>query len=349
MAFSLFGKKGVIGVDIGSSSIKVVELREGGKKAYQLMNFGIAPLPSDVVVDGTIMNTSLVAETLKSILGNLRLKTKDAATSVAGTAVLIKKISLPTMTEAELEESIQWEAEQYITNINEVNIDFHILGPGTEEGQMSVLLVGAKKEIINERVNVLVEAGLNPVVVDVDAFAIENSFEINYPAPDPEHLVVLVNVGASVTNINIVKGSASLFTRDISVGGRVFSEEIQKSLRMSSDEAEAMKISLTPETVTPEIDKVLRMTSDNIANEIKKSQDFLGIGGEVKVAGIYLSGGASKTVGLKDVIAEKTGAPVEIMDPFRNVEYNPRIFDPNYLNNISPAASLAFGLGLRKK
>ncbi|HEY4715847.1 MAG TPA: type IV pilus assembly protein PilM [bacterium] len=349
MAFSLFGKKGVIGVDIGSSSIKVVELREGGKKAYQLMNFGIAPLPSDVVVDGTIMNTSLVAETLKSILGNLRLKTKDAATSVAGTAVLIKKISLPTMTEAELEESIQWEAEQYITNINEVNIDFHILGPGTEEGQMSVLLVGAKKEIINERVNVLVEAGLNPVVVDVDAFAIENSFEINYPAPDPEHLVVLVNVGASVTNINIVKGSASLFTRDISVGGRVFSEEIQKSLRMSSDEAEAMKISLTPETVTPEIDKVLRMTSDNIANEIKKSQDFLGIGGEVKVAGIYLSGGASKTVGLKDVIAEKTGAPVEIMDPFRNVEYNPRVFDPNYLNNISPAASLAFGLGLRKK
>jgi len=349
MAFSLFGKKGVIGVDIGSSSIKVVELREGGKKAYQLMNFGIAPLPSDVVVDGTIMNTSLVAETLKSILGNLRLKTKDAATSVAGTAVLIKKISLPTMTEAELEESIQWEAEQYITNINEVNIDFHILGPGTEEGQMSVLLVGAKKEIINERVNVLVEAGLNPVVVDVDAFAIENSFEINYPAPDPEHLVVLVNVGASVTNINIVKGSASLFTRDISVGGRVFSEEIQKSLRMSSDEAEAMKISLTPETVTPKIDKVLRMTSDNIANEIKKSQDFLGIGGEVKVAGIYLSGGASKTVGLKDVIAEKTGAPVEIMDPFRNVEYNPRIFDPNYLNNISPAASLAFGLGLRKK
>ncbi len=347
MAFSLFGRQKVLGVDVGSSSIKVLELKEGRKKAYQLVNFGIAPLPPDVVVDGAIMDSGVVVETLKNLIKSLNTKTKTAVTSVSGTAVLIKKINLPTMTEEELEESIQWEAEQYITNINDVNIDFHILGPAAEEGQMSVLLVGAKKEIINERVQLLTEAGLKPTVVDVDAFAVENAFELNYPINEIDH-AVLVNVGASITNINIIKGPVSVFTRDISIGGKSYTEEMQKLLKISFDEAEAMKVGLTPETMTPDVGNVLRSVSDSIANEVKKSIDFLGLGGE-KINGIYLSGGAARTLTLKDAMAQRTGAPVEIIDPFRNIEYNPRVFDENYIESIKPTATLVLGLALRSE
>jgi len=349
MAFSLFGKKGVIGVDIGSSSIKVVELREGGKKAYQLMNFGIAPLPSDVVVDGTIMNTSLVAETLKSILGNLRLKTKDAATSVAGTAVLIKKISLPTMTEAELEESIQWEAEQYITNINEVNIDFHILGPGTEEGQMSVLLVGAKKEIINERVNVLVEAGLNPVVVDVDAFAIENMYGINYDAQETE-ITVLTNIGASVMNVNILKNGMSTFTRDISIGGNRYTEMIQKELNLGYEDAERAKRSEPVEKLdTDSLMGVVNTVNSEVASEITRSIDyFKTTSAHENIDRIVLCGGSSKVKGLTNFLNERLGTPIEIADPFKKILIDSKAFDINYIQEMALQASVAVGLAIRK-
>ncbi len=348
MAFSLFGKQKVLGVDVGSSSIKILELKEGGKKAYQLINFGIAPLPADVVVDGAIMDSNVVVETLKNLIKSLNTKTKFAVTSVSGTAVLIKKINLPIMSEEELEESIQWEAEQYITNINDVNIDFHILGPAAEEGQMSVLLVGAKKEIINERVQLLTDAGLKPAVVDVDAFAVENAFELNYPINEIDH-AVLVNVGASITNINIIRGPVSVFTRDISIGGKSYTEEMQKLLKISFDEAETMKLGLAPETMTPEVGNALRSVSDSIANEVKKSIDFLGLGGEQKINGVYLSGGAARTLTLKDAMAQKTGAPVEIIDPFRNIEYNPRVFDENYIESIKPTVTLVLGLALRSK
>lgn len=348
MAFSLFGKQRVLGVDVGSSSIKVLELKEGGKKAYQLLNFGIAPLPADVVVDGAIMDSNVVTEALKNLIKSLNLKTNIAATSVSGTSVLIKKINLPVMSEEELEESIQWEAEQYITNINDVNIDFHILGPATEEGQMNVLLVGAKKEIINERVQLLADAGLKPTVVDVDSFAVENAFELNYPINEIDH-AVLVNVGASVTNINIIKGPVSVFTRDISIGGKSYTEEMQKILRISFDEAETMKVGLTPETMATEVGNALRVISDSIASEVRKSIDFLGLGGEQKINGVYLSGGAARTLTLKDAIGAKSEIPVEIIDPFRNIEYNPRVFDENYIESIKPTATLVLGLALRSK
>lgn len=348
MAFSLFGKQRVLGVDVGSSSIKVLELKEGGKKAYQLLNFGIAPLPADVVVDGSIMDSNVVIEALKNLIKSLNLKTNIAATSVSGTSVLIKKINLPLMSEEELEESIQWEAEQYITNINDVNIDFHILGPAAEEGQMNVLLVGAKKEIINERVQLLTEAGLKPTVVDVDAFAVENAFELNYPINEIDH-AVLVNVGASITNINIIKGPVSVFTRDISTGGKSYTEEMQKILKISFDEAESMKVGLTPDTMTPEVANALKGVSDSIANEVKKSIDFLGLTGEQKINGVYLSGGAARTLTLKESMGERTGLPVEIIDPFRNVEYNPKVFDENYIESIKPTATLVLGLALRSK
>lgn len=348
MPFSFFRKKRVLGVDIGSSSIKVLELKEGGKKAYQMLNFGIAPLPADVVVDGAIMDSTTVVSTLKDLLNNLKPKTTLAATSVSGTSVLIKKINLPLMTEEELSESIQWEAEQYITNINDVNIDFHILGPAQEEGQMSVLLVGAKKEIINERVQLLTEAGLKPAVVDVDAFAIENAFELNYPINENEY-AILVNVGASITNINIIRGQVSVFTRDISTGGRAYTEEMQKVLKLSFDEAESMKINLTPETMTPEIGNTLRVVSDSIASEVRKSVDFLGLSGEQKIIGIYLSGGAARTLTLKEALSQKIEAPVEVVDPFRNVEYNPKVFDENYIEDIKPTSTLVLGLALRNE
>ncbi|MBE0616487.1 MAG: type IV pilus assembly protein PilM, partial [Proteobacteria bacterium] len=234
--------KNLVGLDIGSHSIKIVEL-EHQKHGFKLKNFGVAQLPPEAIVDGVIMDSAVVVESIRSLVSNLNLKNRNVATSVSGHSLIIKKIQLPLMTEAELEEQIQWEAEQYIPfEIDEVNIDFQILGPLLdEEGQMEVLLVAVKKDIINDYSAVIAESGLVPQVVDVDAFCLENIFEVTCP----EYLdktVVLIDVGASIMNINVLKNGVSTFTRDITVGGSNFTEEIQKELGVGYEEAEILKL-----------------------------------------------------------------------------------------------------------
>src|SRR3990172_1464140 len=238
----LFGKpKGLIGLDIGSSSIKLCELKET-KKGYHLQNFGIAPLPPEVIVDGQLMNSSAVVDAIQTLVRDRKIKVKEVATSVSGTAVIIKKIKLPAQSPEELSESIKWDAEQYVPfDINYVNLDYQILHPGDEEGQMEVMLVAAKKDFINDYVAVVKEAGLNPVVMDVDAFALENMYEINYAIQEGE-VLALVNIGASTININVTKGGMVVFTRDVTAGGNAFTEEIQKQLGVSFEEAETLKI-----------------------------------------------------------------------------------------------------------
>ena len=200
-------KKDVIGLDIGCSSIKLVELRED-KKGYKLQNLAISPLPPEAIVDGALMDSVTIIDTIRDVIANSKTKTKDVVTSVSGHSVIVKKISLPLMTEAELEESIQWEAERYIPfDINDVNIDFQIFGAAPENPEvMDVVLVAAKKDIINDYVSIIMESGLNPVVIDIDSFALENMLAINYEVAK-EETVAIVNVGASVTNIDIIKNN----------------------------------------------------------------------------------------------------------------------------------------------
>ncbi len=350
---ALGGRKGVIGLDIGSSSIKVSELKET-KKGYFLQNFGINPLPPEVIVDGTLMNSPAIVEGIQTLVVERKIKAKEAVTSVSGQSVMIKKITLPAMTEDELEDQIQWEAEQYIPfDINDVNIDFQILSPGDDEGNMEVLLVAAKKDMINDYLAVITEAGLTPVVVDVDAFSLENMYEINYQIMENEVLAI-VNIGASVINLAITKNGQYVFGRDVSSGGNLFTEEIQKQLSVSYEEAEMLKLggSATGETeavMRQEVESVIRSVSEQLSGEIARSLDFYqASAAEEQINKIWLSGGSCRVSGLAETIQRKQNIPTEILDPFRNIDRNPKQFDPAYLEEIGAQAAVSVGLALRR-
>lgn len=346
----LFGKKkSVIGVDIGSSSIKVVEVKQV-KSGYQLVNYGISPLPSEVIVDGAIMDSSAIVEAIKNILSEKKIKTKDAAISVSGHSVIIKKISVPAMTEAELEESIQWEAEQYIPfPISDVNMDFHILGMVEGQPQMDVLIVAVKKDMINDYTAVMAEAGLTPVVVDVDSFALENMYCVNYDFL-PEETVALVNLGANVININILKGGTSTLTRDVSAGGRQITNEIQKHLGVSFEDAEIVKCGGAVSGVDPQnVGEIVKTASNSIVTEVSRSIDFfLSTAHDVKIDKIYLSGGTSKVKGLAAAISDRTGIPAEMVNPFSKITYNQKTFDQAKIKGDASFLCVGVGLAIRR-
>ncbi|MEM8997456.1 MAG: type IV pilus assembly protein PilM, partial [Acidobacteriota bacterium] len=226
--------KGVVGLDIGSATIKLVELKEKKGDVYQLQRIGIEPLSPEAIVDGSIMDSSLVVDSIQKLNDQTGVKSQNFATSVSGHSVIIKKIELPLMSADELAESIQWEAEQHIPfDINDVRLDYVTLSeaePGREE--MEVLLVAVKREKVNDYVSVISQSGKSPVVVDIDAFAIQNAYELNYDL-DPLKNVALINMGAGVTNINIVVRGQSVFWRDISFGGNQFTEALQREDRKS--------------------------------------------------------------------------------------------------------------------
>jgi len=351
MAFG--GKKGLIGLDIGTSSIKVAELKET-KKGYSLENFGLVPLPPEAIVDGALMNSPAIVEAIETILSERKIKTKDASTSVSGASVMIRKITLPVMTEEELDEQIKWEAEQYIPfNLSDVNLAYEVLNWGDDEGNMEVLLVAAKKDMINDYVAVMTEAGLTPVIVDLDAFSVLNAYEINYQITENE-VLALVNIGSSIINMVITKGGKYLFSRDVTVGGNLYTEEIMKELSVSYEEAELLKLggSATGETeavMRQEVESVIRRVSDQIASEVAKSLDFYqATAAEEQISKIWLSGGSCTVSGLSETIQTKQNVPVEIIDPFRNIEKNEKVFDPEYLNQVGPRAAVSIGLALRR-
>ena len=345
--------KSVIGLDIGSSAIKMIQMKET-KRGYQLQSFAIANLPPEAIIDGALMNSTVIVSTIRELLSSQRIRHKEAGIAISGHSVIIKKITLPAMTEDELEESIQWEAEQYIPfDINDVNIDVQVLTPEpSEQGQMDVLLVAAKKDMINDYLAVVQEAGLTPMVVDVAAFCVENAFEINYDLPTSD-TIVLVNIGASVININVLSEGTTAFTRDISMGGNQFTEEIQKQLNVSYDEAEALKLgggsTADADSVVPqEVERVIVSVSETLAGEIQRSLDFYSAtAADSRIARICLSGGTCKIPSLYKIIENKVGVPVEVMNPFRNIEFDPKRFDPEYIREVGPSAAVAVGLGLR--
>lgn len=344
----VFGKKEIIGLDIGSSAIKLAELREA-RNGYQLKNIGEALIPPEAIVNKAIINSGAVVEMISTLVKDLGVKTKDAAISISGHSVIIKKVSLPKMIDKELHEAIPWELEQNIPNsIDNVNYDFQILPGENPEGNMDVLIVAAKKDITEDYISVTNEAGLNPVVVDVDVFALENMFEINYPVAD--EVIALINIGASITNINILKGGVSIFARDITAGGRQFTEWIQKEFDVGYDEAEKMKYSLGLTGDSKELDKITHDFTDLICGEIERTIDFF-TATSVKetVRKIILGGGSSKVPYIKEKLEERIGASVEIVNPFKNILYDVRDFDPEYILDIAPKMGVAIGLALRRR
>jgi type IV pilus assembly protein PilM len=344
-------KKGLVGLDIGSSAIKAVELKAGGKggSEYQLVNIGIEPLPPEAIVDGAIMDSGSVIDAIQRLFSAQKIKTADIATSVSGNAVIVKKISLPQMSPEELAESIHWEAEQYIPfDIQDVALDYEVVEGGTG-GNMDVLLVAVKKDKISDYTSVISQAGKSPQIVDVDVFALQNCHEINYGV-DSGRVIALLNVGASIMNINIVKGSQSVFNRDIAVGGNQYTDAIQKDLNLSFDQAETLKRGGRVDGAAPEsLPPILQAVSENIALEIQKTFDFFkATSSEDRIDQIYLSGGTAKIPGLQELLADRFETPVEVLNPFNSVTYNPRDFDPDFIAEVGSSAAIAVGLAVRK-
>jgi type IV pilus assembly protein PilM len=350
---ALFAKaKSIVGLDIGSSAVKAVELKPAGK-GYKVTAFGAEPVPPDAIVDGAIIDAGSVADAITRVFeGNKAFKSKDVCASLSGNAVIVKKITLPVMTENELAESIYWEAEQYIPfDIQDVNLDYQILDPGTgpnSRGSMDVLLVAAKKEKIGDYTNVIAQAGRTPVIVDVDAFALQNAFEVNYGL-EADRIVVLLNAGASAINVNILQGDQSVFTRDISMGGNAYTEAVQKELDLPFDSAEQLKKGIPVDGATyEEALPVLHAVTENVLLEIQKTFDFFKASASTDhIDRIMLSGGASRVDGFHQMVQERFNAPVEDFDPFRAVTWDAKKLGGEPAE-MAPSAAVAVGLALRK-
>ena len=341
--------KQCIGLDIGSSSVKAVQLKKKGN-GWALQAFGMQPLVPQTIVDGTIMDQGAVADALRQLWQRLKLKPKEVALAIAGHSVIIKKITVPMMRPDELAANIRNEAEHHIPfGRDDVEIDYHVTNQQTASGQTELLLVAAKKEVVSDYVQVVRDAGLSPQVVDVAAFASQNGFELNYQL-DPRETVVLINIGHAISNINVVRNGVSLFTRDVTIGGNAFTEEIQKQLGIAYDEAEAYKVggTQTEDGVVPqEVLRVMEGVSEVMAGEFQRSLDFfLATAADANVTRIVLAGGTSKVTSLHRAIERRSRLPLEVADAWRQVEVDPSL-DRTYLAAHSPEALIGVGLAMR--
>lgn len=346
---SFLAKKNMIGIDVGTSSVKLVELEEI-KGGYKLKNFGIAKLPRETIVNGVVINAEPLIQAVKGLISSLKISCKDVAFAVSCHPVIIKKITLPLMTEDSLEPVIVSEAEQYIPfDLDEVNIDFQILGANEDNPEMmDVMLVAAKKAMIEEYTDAFKHAGLRSRIIDIDVFALENMFNVNYLHEENE-TSALVDIGASVTNINIVKNGTSIFNRDVFLGGNSVTEEIQKELSVSFEEAEMLKLGEEIEGIDRELlEQTIARTTASLAREIQRTLEFFTSSTYVEINHLLLSGGASKTAGLKQIIEEKMNLEIETIDPFKVIKYDTKSFDPEYMRDMASVAAVGVGLATRR-
>jgi type IV pilus assembly protein PilM len=352
-------KNQLVGIDIGSHSIKVAEV-EDTKQGMVLKNFGMIELPSEAIIDGAIKEMEIVSAALQNLLKNLKIKNKNSATSISGYPVIVKKITIPQKAEEDLEKSIQNEAEQYIPfDINDVNLDFQILPSPIAEGEeeeekaekeelMDVILVAAKKDIVEEYTSLFHLSELNPVVLDIDAFALQNAFEISSAEQSGCH--ALVHIGAQLLTINVVREGISVFTRDSSYGGAKITSEIQRQFETSYEEAEKIKLGAISIGLDqkPLLEEIFSSTVSRWAQEIKRALDFVATTFvDIKVDDILLSGGSSLIPGFDKYLSMETDLPVEKLNPFANLEVKEKLFDMAYLNYCAPIAAISIGLALR--
>ncbi len=353
----MFGRsRNLIGLDIGDSSVKVVELKELGRgRGYQVVKAGWDPLSPEAIVDGAIMDAQLVAETIQRLFQRCRVKTSTpVATALSGHSVIVKRISLPTMSPAELAESIHWEAEQYIPfDIEDVNLDYEILEGSSlsGDGNMDVLLAAAKKDRINDYVSVIDQAGLNVATVDIAAFAMQNAFEVNYDF-EPSQVIALVDIGAAVSSISVLHGGTSVYWRDINnIGGNQYTDAIQKELNLSAEQAEQLKRGEEVDGVPYErVQPILSAVNEEVGTEIRKTLDFFKqiSATDGHLDKLYLTGGTSQVVHMKESLGERLNTQVEMLNPFRRVSPGSRDVTPETINEMMPTASVAVGLALRK-
>jgi len=342
-------KNQLTGLDIGSRAVKAGEIVET-KRGRALRRFAMADIPSGIIEEGAIKDATAAARVIQELFQANGFKEQNVAISVGGYSVIVKKISMPTMTEEQLQETVQFEAEQYIPfDINDVNLDFQILGENdANTGQMHVLLVAAKKEMINDYVNLVQLAGLNPCVIDVDAFALQNIYEINYP--DDKENVALIDIGASKTSLNILKEGSSVFMRDVPLGCGQIDQRIISLTGCTTQEAERIK--LAQQTVAISLSDRAEIVTGVVTDwctEIRRALDFFySTYPDDQIKRIVLSGGGARIAEFRQLLSSETGAMVETIDPFRALEVDKGGFDEAFLEKAAPQAAICLGLAIRK-
>jgi type IV pilus assembly protein PilM len=342
-------KKNLVGLDIGSSSVKAVELQKKGN-SVQLMSLGYENLQQDTIVDGQIMELNNVSNVIANIFSQHTIKTNRVAAGVSGHSVIVKNIVLPQMSEEELQESFSWHAEEHIPfDIADVNLDYQVTGNSADA--LHVLMAACKSDKIANVKQAIQLAGMQPVIIDIDAFALQNCYELNYQ-PKPGQVVALLNIGAATMNINILNGARSVFARDASVGGSQYTSLLQKELGLTFEQAEAVKRGMPiPDGVEPRpIQPIIETVSDILALEIRKTMDFYRTtaekGGE-SIQKILIAGGGSKLPGLTEYLAKRFEITVEVFDPFKEIEVDSKKFDPDYMREVVSEMAVAVGLALR--
>ena len=346
----MFFEKNLLGLDIGSQSIKMVDIAKT-RSGYQLKSLGLGLIPAECIVDKDIMDSETVVDTIKNLRENLKVRPRGSATAISGHSVIVKKAELPLMSEGELRQTLLIEAEQYIPfDINDVYLDSFILGESLERtDMMDVLFVAAKKELVDDYTSAVRNAGLKPMLMDIDVFSLETMYEINYPDA-AESIVALVDAGASMININVLKDGMSIFARDISMGGRQLTERIQREFSVSYERAENIKTGANIEGIDLEkINYIFKMAAETYVQEIRRTLDFfLSTMVNENIEKIYVSGGSSRIPGIIKLLEKQMEIPVELVNPFNNVKWDDRVFDPEYMAYIAPQMAVAVGLALRR-
>jgi len=344
----LSATKRVVGLDVGSSLIKLVEIRDS-KQRFQLKNYAQISVPPGIIVDGVVKDETALSERIKELFKNSKCGLKHVVSALSGHTVIIKKVNFAMMNEEELRELLSDEAENYLPfdDVSEVNFDFYVIGENElNPNQMEVIITAAKKEIIESCTRIIERAGRRVAIVDVDSFALETAYNENYDFSDDE-IVALVHMGASITNINIVKGGGSVFTRNFSLGGNSITEAVQKKLQVPFEEAERIKIEKKEDNgISPE---ELIIYAEPIFAEIERSVDyFSSTFMDPFIKKILVSGGCAKIPGIVEAIEERLRCEAELFDPFQNIGYDKKVFKNSFITDIGPTAVLGVGLALRR-
>jgi len=343
---SPFGRrKRTVGIDIGSGLIKLVVI-DHSKGEPELVKVAVTPILADAIVEGEVMDPGIVADAIRGLFVTGGVKQKNVVAAVGGRDVIVKKIQMDRMKENDAREVIRWEAEQHVPfDMENVELDFQILDPAGEGLQMSVLLVAAKRELVENKVSLLTDAGLIPDLIDVDAFALHNAFEVNHPDA-MQAMVGLLNIGHEVTNINILEDGVPVLTRDLAIGTRRFREDLQRERGLASDEAEKLLQSLDR---SPVLDPYVESRGEEMAVGVERAAAFLQTSsrGGAAMAKIYTSGGGSRIPGLAEVLAARLGVPVERANPIQNIKVQDGVFESLAVDEIVPLLMLPIGLALR--
>ncbi len=342
-----FKSKKLIGVDIGSSTIKVAEVDLSGNKAT-LLSFGSAPTPQGALNSGEIANPEALSSTIRGLIAEIKSKKKNICAGLWGAGVIVKKITIPRVEKKMIADQLRWEAEQYLPfDINTISLGYHVINPSGGNDTMDVLLIAAQHEIVNQYRNLASSAGVELAILDVSGFAVANVFELNYGRL--ADTIGILNVGSGVTNFVVISQGETIFSRDVAIGGFNYTNEISKELGITLPEAESLKLSAGQAGSVPEeVSKIISTTNELVTDEIRNSIEFF-VGGNngAGFSRCFVTGGSSAVPGLQQSISQAANIQVEVLNPFLKIKAGKQ-FNASYLSQIAPFCSVAMGLGMRK-